>query len=173
MEYKKPSLTTDVVLFTFTENKLKVLLIQRGHPPFAGDWAFPGGFLDYGEPPAAGALRELQEETGVTGVMIEQLGTFGDPDRDPRGHTVSIVFMAFIDASRSAATGSDDAADARWFDVTEPPHLAFDHAKVFSLAIENFRRKFLCPSELLGFLPENLTVSDVRKIEEILTRSRA
>src|SRR6266700_2722357 len=134
-QYKSPALTTDVVLFTFIENKLKVLLIQRGKPPFQGDWAFPGGFLDYGEPPAAGALRELQEETGITGVMIEQLGTFGDPDRDPRGHTVSIVFLAFIEAKRSSAAGGDDAADAKWFDVTDPPKLAFDHGKIFPLAV--------------------------------------
>jgi len=102
--------------------------------------------------------------------MIEQIGTFGDPDRDPRGHTISVVFIAFIEASRSAATGCDDAADAQWFDVTQPPHLAFDHAKIFSVAIENLRRKFLCPSDLLGFLSEDLTVGNARKIEEILNQ---
>jgi len=78
--------------------------------------------------------------------------------------------MAFIEADRSAAAGSDDAADAQWFDVTEPPHLAFDHAKVFSVAIENLRRKFLCPSELLGFLSADLTIGDARKIEKILSQ---
>src|SRR5579871_1443660 len=116
-QYKLPSVTTDVVLFSLIESELKVLLIERKNPPYQGDWAFPGGFLDYGEAPEAGAFRELQEETGLTDVVIEQLGAFGNPLRDPRGHTISIVFFGFVEAERSAATGADDAAEARWFDV--------------------------------------------------------
>jgi 8-oxo-dGTP diphosphatase len=169
-EHQKPALTTDVVLFTFADYELRVLLIERAHPPFEGRWAFPGGFVDYGEPPEVGVLRELQEETGVTNVVVEQVRAFGDPARDPRGHTVSIVFYGFVDAARSAAQGSDDAREARWFSVTQLPELAFDHAKVFAFALDRLRAKFRDGADLLGFLPEQLTVSDLKRIYDTLLK---
>lgn len=167
---QRPALTTDVVLFTFADDELKVLLIQRGNPPFQGQWAFPGGFLDYGEPPEVGALRELQEETGVTNVVIEQVRTFGNPTRDPRGHTVSIVYYGFVDGTTATIKGGDDASDARWFNVRELPDLAFDHAQVFAYALDRFRQKFHAGADLLGFLPEQLTVSEVKRIFDTLIK---
>jgi len=164
-KYKSPLVTTDVVLFSFIEGNLKVLLIQRKNPPFQGDWAFPGGFLDYGEAPEGGALRELQEETGITNVVIEQLGAFGDPSRDPRGHTVSVAFFGFIDADCSDAKGADDAAEARWFDVTNLPKLAFDHNKIFSETIERLNDGI---GRLVHLLPTGLTLRDLNKICDAL-----
>jgi 8-oxo-dGTP diphosphatase len=133
-DYPRPSLTVDVVLVTRAAPP-RVLLIRRKHDPFAGAWALPGGFVDADEPLAAAALRELREETGVTGVDLEQLAAFGDPGRDPRGWTVSVAFLARVDADRVAPAAADDAAEADWHPLDAPPEpLAFDHAKILARA---------------------------------------
>ena len=132
-EYPRPSLTVDVVIVT-REAKPRVLLIRRKKPPFAGAWALPGGFVDADEPLAAAANRELKEETGVTDVDLEQLATFGDPGRDPRGWTVSVVFLARV-PSDTKATAADDAAAVRWHRLDKlPKKLAFDHAAILERA---------------------------------------
>ncbi len=107
----------------------KVLLIQRGREPFVGKWALPGGFVDMNEDLKTAALRELHEETGITGVEIEQFRTFGAIGRDPRHRTISVVYIGIVSAILPCE-GSDDAADARWFDIDQLPELAFDHAEI-------------------------------------------
>src|SRR5581483_9089004 len=169
-DHKSPLLTTDVVLFSFIDYKLNLLLIQRKNPPFQGDWAFPGGFLDYGEPPEVGALRELQEETGLENVVIHQVGAFGDPSRDPRGHTVSVVYYGFAEAERAEVKGTDDAADARWFDVTQLPKLAFDHDKILSATIRRINQQLRGVASLLEILPGNLPASDLSKVAETISK---
>lgn len=111
--YPRPSVTCDVVAFTLRENDLAVLLIQRKDAPFRGRWALPGGFVNENEPLTRAAARELEEETGVSGVRLEQLGAFGDPGRDPRGHTVTVAFTTFM-VAEGAITAGDDAARAEW-----------------------------------------------------------
>ncbi len=131
-EYPRPSVTVDTIILT-KEKPCKILLIQRGHDPFAGSWALPGGFLNEDEPISVGAARELMEETGLNGVTLNQMYTFGDPGRDPRGHTVSVVHYGFVDKVIELS-GQDDASDAKWFEFNKLPSLAFDHAKILEHA---------------------------------------
>jgi 8-oxo-dGTP diphosphatase len=131
--YPRPMLTVDVVVLT-TAQTPEVLLIQRGNPPFQGRWALPGGFVDEGEQVAAAAPRELAEETGLVLRDLNLLGVYDTPGRDPRGWTVSVVYLARL-AQRQHVAGADDAADARWFAVDALPELAFDHGLILADAL--------------------------------------
>lgn len=128
-EYPRPALTVDVVLAT-REAKPRVLLIRRKAEPFAGRWAIPGGFVEEGERLADAARRELQEETSVDGIELEQLYTAGDPGRDPRGWTVSVVYLARVKPDELKPIAADDAAEVKWFALDKLPALAFDHAMI-------------------------------------------
>ncbi len=132
--HPRPALTADVVLLRSDAKETSVLLIRRAKEPFAGCWALPGGFVDENESLEKAARRELKEETGLEADTLVQIGAFGDPGRDPRGHTVSVVYAGFVSSDAKAA-GSDDASDARWFVLGDQPDLAFDHAKILDAAI--------------------------------------
>jgi 8-oxo-dGTP diphosphatase len=134
-EYPRPAVSVDIVLFHRSRKEIDVLLIKRAREPFKGRWAFPGGFVDEDESLEHAAARELLEETGLRDIPLEQIGAFGDPGRDPRGHTVSVVFAAML-GDRLDATAADDAADAAWHPALAPPKLAFDHKKILSLALK-------------------------------------
>lgn len=135
MRQQKIAITVDAVVFRGNSDNLELLFIKRKNEPFKGKWALPGGFVDEGEnlPDAAG--RELKEETGLEVGMMIQLGAFGKPGRDPRGHTISIAYMAFVEDSIEA-TGADDAEEAKWFSVKMLPVMAFDHADIVNLALQ-------------------------------------
>jgi len=137
-DHPRPSLTVDVVLFDRSNDRLRILLIKRARDPFKGLWAFPGGFVDQNESLEDAASRELFEETGLTDIKIEQIGAFGDPGRDPRGHTVSVAFAAVLDKPTDASAG-DDAEDARWYSALHPPRLAFDHRKILGTALKHLK----------------------------------
>jgi 8-oxo-dGTP diphosphatase len=139
-DYPRPAVTVDMVLVSRTRPR-QVLLIRRKHEPFAGKWALPGGFVDMDESLEDAARRELHEETGVTVADLEQLHTFGDPRRDPRGRTISVVYLAAIDPRSVMAQAADDAEEAGWFPLTQLPPLAFDHADVLALAKERLKRR--------------------------------
>jgi 8-oxo-dGTP diphosphatase len=128
-DYPRPSVTVDVACLAEHEGRTFILLIERAHEPFAGHWALPGGFVDEDESLERAIARELEEETGLAGVAMEQFRAYGDPGRDPRGHTVTIAFVARLPRC-IAATGADDAARAEWFAVDELPPLAFDHDRI-------------------------------------------
>jgi 8-oxo-dGTP diphosphatase len=133
-EFPRPAVTADIVVIT-REPEPYVLLIRRGDEPFKGAWALPGGFVDPDETLAEAAHRELHEETGVTGVDLEQLGAFGDPGRDPRGWTVTVAFLARVDRTGVKPQASDDAAEVKWHSLAkQPKKLAFDHAKILARA---------------------------------------
>ena len=117
MEYPKPSFTADMCLYAREADGLYVLLIRRGHDPFAGCWALPGGFVDPGEPVENAAARELLEETGVSGIAFSPVGVFSEAGRDPRGWTMTEAFSAEVDRKAIHAVGQDDAAEARWFRI--------------------------------------------------------
>jgi 8-oxo-dGTP diphosphatase len=138
-EYPRPSVTVDVVLVT-RERTRRVLLIQRRHDPFAGKWSLPGGFIDMDESLETSARRELHEETGVETGPLEQLHTFGDPGRDPRGRTISVAFLAQVDPNAINPRAADDAAATAWHSLANPPPLAFDHAQILARARERLKR---------------------------------
>ena len=133
-DYARPAVTADVVLIT-REAQPRVLLIQRAHEPFAGAWALPGGFVNADEPIVEAAKRELHEETGLEIALLEQLYTTGDPGRDPRGWTISIAFLARVEAGALQPRAGDDAAAVKWFRLNKLPKLAFDHAMLVQRAI--------------------------------------
>jgi 8-oxo-dGTP diphosphatase len=128
-------LTVDIVVLVPGAETPRILLVQRGHPPFAGSWALPGGFVDEGEQVLDAAPRELAEETSLELDALELLGIYDTPGRDPRGWTVSAVYLARLRTELSVA-GGDDASDARWFAVDKLPELAFDHAIIVADALD-------------------------------------
>ena len=127
-EYPRPAVTADCVVIT-KEKEPKVLLIQRGHEPFKGYWAFPGGFMNMDETTEQCAVRELKEETGLKIANIQQIGAYSKVDRDPRGRTVTVAYLAIIEKPE-AVKGLDDAAKAQWFPISALPKLAFDHEEI-------------------------------------------
>ena len=138
-DYPRPALTVDVAAVTRGRTP-RVLLIRRKHDPFAGAWALPGGFVDENEPLEQAARRELREETGVEVADLAQLVTVGNPGRDPRGWTVSVVYLARLDRNAVTATAADDAAEADWFPLGKLPELAFDHAAVLAVVRKRVTR---------------------------------
>jgi 8-oxo-dGTP diphosphatase len=126
-------LTVDVAALT-GNSPPHLLLVQRAHPPFAGEWALPGGFVDEGEQVAHAAARELAEETGLKLGTLRLLGVYDTPGRDPRGWTVSITYLAEL-PTQMPVTGGDDAREARWFGADHLPKLAFDHATIIGDAL--------------------------------------
>lgn len=129
--YPTPGLTSDAVVVRDDQ----VLLVKRAKDPFAGAWALPGGFVDVGETTADACLRELREEAGVEGEVVDLLGVYDDPKRDPRGHVVSVAYLVRMVEGRAPRAG-DDAAEVAWFDLDALPDLAFDHAEILRDATE-------------------------------------
>jgi len=125
--YPRASVTVDIVVLCQFEKQTKLLLIERGNEPCKNQWAFPGGFIELDETLVESAVRELHEETGLQGVKLQQFRAYGDPGRDPRGRTVSVVFYGFTDIKNSIVAGADDAKNAGWFNIDNIPDMAFDH----------------------------------------------
>jgi len=132
-DHPRPAVTVDVVVIT-RETRPRVLLIRRKHEPFAGMWALPGGFIDMEETLEVSARRELEEEAGIRVDELEQLHTFGDPGRDPRGRVISVAYLARVDADQLQPQAADDAAEVAWHGLDRLPPLAFDHAAILSFA---------------------------------------
>jgi 8-oxo-dGTP diphosphatase len=138
-KYPRPSVTADCVVIT-KEAEPKVLLIERGADPFKGCWAFPGGFMDMDETTEECAVRELEEETGMKIQELQQIGAYSKVDRDPRGRTITVAYLAVID-SPCEVVGQDDAAKAQWFPLDALPKLAFDHDDIMRDAIFIYREQ--------------------------------
>ncbi len=140
-EWPRAMVTIDAVVFALFPDGVKLLLIRRGKEPFKGHWAIPGGFIEMEEELEDAAARELAEETGLTGVSLEQMRTYGTVGRDPRGRQITIVFMGIVDRKHAKAKGGDDAAEARWFNIDRlPQDMAFDHDEIARFAIRRFKR---------------------------------
>ncbi len=141
-EWPRPMVTADAVVFRFARGKARLLLVRRKHDPYKGDWAIPGGFIELDEELEDAAARELKEETGLVGIRLEQMRTFGACGRDPRGRQITIVFMGIAGSAQSRLKAGDDAAEARWFDIDKlPENMAFDHAEVAAFAIKRLKMK--------------------------------
>lgn len=138
-KYPRPAVTADCIVIT-KETEPKVLLIQRGNEPYKGCWAFPGGFMDMDETTEQCAIRELEEETGLVVSHVQQIGAYSKVDRDPRGRTITVAYLAIID-SPVPIKGQDDAASAQWFPLSTLPPLAFDHAEIMRDAVKLLSEK--------------------------------
>ncbi len=139
-KYPRPAVTADCVVMT-DEPLPKVLLIKRGAEPFKGAWAFPGGFMNMNETTEQCAIRELEEETGLKVATVHQIGAYSVVDRDPRGRTITVAYIAIID-SPLEVKGQDDAERAEWFPIDKLPKLAFDHEEIMSDAINFYAIKY-------------------------------
>ena len=168
--YPRPSVTVDNVVFGIDGDILKVLLIKRGRPgtAFEGCWAFPGGFVDENEDPDVAARRELLEETHAKISYMEQLGTFGKPGRDPRGHVISIAYMSLVQCDALTIQGDDDASEAKWWTVATPPALAFDHADILAVALKRLRTKIRWQPVGMDLLPLVFALSDLQRVYEAI-----
>jgi 8-oxo-dGTP diphosphatase len=163
-DYPRPAVTVDMVVFTLAGDALRTLFIRRKHEPFAGRWALPGGFLDIDEPIEAAARRELREETGLDlPGPVGLIGVFGDPGRDPRGRTISLVHGAVV-RGPVEIQGGDDAAEAAWLDPRLTKDLAFDHDKIIACALEWLMEGAAEGTLGLGLLPPEFEPSDVRAL---------
>lgn len=162
------AVTVDCVIFGYDEGDLKVLLIQRALPPFEGRWALPGGFLRPGENLDEAARRELREETGVREVYLEQLYTFGAPERDPRRRVVTVAYYALVKLTDHEVRAATDASDAAWFSVHDVPEVAFDHAEILAMAHERLRGKVTYKPIGFELLPRKFTLSQLQKLYETI-----
>ncbi len=167
-EYPRPSVTTDCIIFGFDEGELKLLLIERGIEPFKGKWAFPGGFVQMDESTEDGARRELFEETGLKNVFIEQLYTFSDVDRDPRGRVITVSYFALVKLSDYKVKAGDDAKKAEWFPISKVPPLAFDHDRILRIAINRLRGKIRYQPIGFELLPKKFTMPELQTLYEIV-----
>jgi 8-oxo-dGTP diphosphatase len=163
----KLSVTVDVVLFTIRDRRLQVLLIRRLAKPFENRYALPGGFVLENESVEAAAVRELREETGVDKVYLEQLYTFGDPKRDPRGRVITVAYYALVPHTQALHAGTD-AADAAWFPVTGLPPLAFDHRKIVDYARLRLRNKLDYTNVGFELLPPRFTLTQLQLVHEAI-----
>jgi 8-oxo-dGTP diphosphatase len=138
-DWPRPMVTADAAIFTFVDGKAKLLLIQRKGEPYQGRWALPGGFVEMDEDLPETAARELAEETGLKGIPLEQLGTFGKPGRDPRGRTITVAYFGIAGKDSLQTEAGDDAAQAQWFDIEDLPGMAFDHDEIARCAVDRLK----------------------------------
>ena len=163
-----PALTTDIVLFTLRAEKLQLLLIRRRNPPFQGGWALPGGFLDLDEDLNDCAKRELEEETGIKNIFLEQLYTFGKHNRDPRERVISVAYYALIASDRITLKPASDATEAAWFALDDLPELAFDHREIVDKARERLVAKLEYSTIAFQFMPKQFTLSELQTVYETI-----
>jgi len=161
--------SVDCVIFGYDTQRLTVALIERKNPPFVGQWALPGGFLVDNETVEQAALRELQEETGLHDVYLEQFRVFSKPERDPRGHVITVGFFALIASDKIKLIATEDAAQAQWFSAYKLPKLAFDHDEIYTHALESLRSAIMFKPLIFKLLPKEFTLSMLQNIyEEII-----
>ena len=164
-----PAVTTDVVLFTIKNEQLQILLINRAAKPFQMTWALPGGFLELDETLEACAMRELEEETGISGVYLEQLYTFGNPGRDPRERVISVAYYALAPYHKGLdPKAASDARDVSWHPINSLPELAFDHAEIIKLAHQRLVSKLDYSTIAFQFLHQVFTLSELQSVFEII-----
>ncbi len=170
-QHERPAVTVDCVVFGLDEDDLKVLLIRRAQDPFKDCWALPGGFAKVGEALEETARRELEEETGLSKVFLEQLYTFSDPKRDPREHVVSIAYYALVNLSDHKVHASTDASNAAWFSIDDIPRLGFDHDLILETAHRRLRGKITYQPIGFELLPNKFPLRMLQVVyEKILDR---
>ena len=171
-DYPHPAVTTDIVIFTIRDRRLKLLLIRRAGEPYRGKWALPGGFVEIDEDLDEAARRELEEETGVTGVYLEQLYTFGRPGRDPRERVITVAYYALIPSEKLRLRAASDAEAVGWFAMDELPELAFDHDEIVDMAHKRLAAKLDYSTIALAFMPEQFTLSELQEVYETILQQK-
>lgn len=167
--YEAPAgITVDPVVFAPRGGRLCVLLVPRHNPPDAGRWALPGGFMSRREAPEQTAQRKLTEKTGVGRIYLEQLASYGSPNRDPRGWIPAIAYLALTDS----AVLREDETEARWFGVDDLPLLAVDHERIVRDGVERLRGKLWYSNIAVGLLPERFTLGQARQLYEAISGVR-
>ena len=167
--YPHPAVTTDVVVFTVKKEALSVLLIRRKIDPYKGCWALPGGFVRIEENLDVCALRELKEETGLEDIYLEQLYTFGEPNRDPRERVISVAYYALVPSDNLSLKPGTDAASAAWHKIESLPRLAFDHSEIIKMARVRLTAKIEYSTLGLMFMPDEFTLTEVQTLYEIIS----
>ena len=167
-EYPRPAVTVDCVVFGFDESDLKVLLIRRDVEPFRGKWALPGGFVRIDESVEEAARRELREETGMERLYLEQLYTFGDVNRDPRGRVITVAYYALVKLADHRVRATTDASSAAWFAVSEVATLAFDHNRIIDVALARLKGKVRYQPIGFELLPVKFTLSQLQHLYEAI-----
>jgi 8-oxo-dGTP diphosphatase len=167
-KYPHPAVAVDCAVFGLDGGALKVLLIQRALEPFAGAWALPGGFVKMDEDLETSARRELQEETGVTKLYLEQLRSYGDPGRDPRERVITVAWFAIVNLFDHTLKADTDAREARWFGLDSLPTLAFDHQNIVADALARLRGKLRYQPLGFEFLPKKFTLTQLQKLYETI-----
>lgn len=165
-EYARPSVTVDCVIFGLDDDGLKILLIQRDGEPFEGRWALPGGFVEMSESLDQAAMRELQEETGVSEVFLEQLYTFGEVNRDPRTRVITVAYYALVNLKDHKVEAATDARAAAWFELDDLPPLAFDHDQILQVAQERLQGKVRYQPIGFELLPEKFSLRQLQRMYE-------
>lgn len=167
-EFPRPGLTVDCVVFGLDASDLKIVLIQRQQPPFDGEWALPGGFVQVNESVDETALRQLRDKTGIQNVFLEQLFTFGRVDRDPGDRIVTVAYFALVNLNDYQAIATTATGEVSWFPVANLPHLPLDHAEIVATALRRLKAKVR--SEPIGFelLPPKFTLTQVQKLYETI-----
>ena len=167
-DYKQPSVTVDVIIFSIIDSDLKVLLVKRKNAPFEGRWAIPGGFVRFDENLEDAAKRELSEETNVKNIYLEQLYTFGEVARDPRGRVITVAYFALASAKDMQIQAASDASDVKWHSVYSLPELAFDHATILDYALQRLRYKLEYSTVCFQLLPKKFTLTELQSAYEII-----
>lgn len=171
-EHPHPAVSVDIVIFTIRDRELKLLLIRRAADPYRGKWALPGGFVAIDESLEDAARRELEEETGVAGVFLEQLYTFGSPNRDPRERVITVAHYALVPSDHLELRAATDAEAVGWFALDDLPPLAFDHAAIVALAHQRLVSKLDYSTIALAFMPTKFTLSELQDVYEIIRREK-
>ncbi len=167
-DYPRPAVTVNCVVFGLDDGDLKVLLIQRQLEPFRHAWALPGGFVHLDESLDEAALRELSEETGIHRLFLEQLYTFGAPERDPRGRVITVAYYALVNLRDHEVRAATDAENVGWFQVRELPTLAFDHAGIIDVAQERLQGKVRYAPIGFELLPRKFTLTELQRLYEVV-----
>lgn len=167
-KYPHPAVTTDCVIFGFDGKSINILLVERGIDPYKGSWALPGGFLNMDETVEEGAKRELQEETNVEDIYLEQFYVFSTVDRDPRERVLTVAFFALISKNKFEVIAGDDANKAQWYEWNNLPSLAFDHAEIISMARKKLQEKLRISPIAFKLLNKEFKMDELQRIYELI-----
>jgi 8-oxo-dGTP diphosphatase len=171
-DYEQPGVTVDLAIFTVNEHKLKVMLVKRAEEPFQGTWSLPGGFLKAGESLDEAAQRVLNEKVGVDHVYMEQLYTFGDPQRDPRSRVITVAYIALIPWQSLPQPESKKISDLNWASVNQIPNLAFDHKAIMNYAVKRLRAKVSYSNIVHGLMSKQFRLSELQTMYEIILNDK-